>query len=86
MDGTGRSALRRILAAYARRNPSVGYCQVLKAPPCALRHVLYIIQKSVSTPFITYSDAQQNFACVHCAGNLDVLPYNRWLILPSGVL
>lgn len=37
MDGTGRSALRRILAAYARRNPSVGYCQVYTAVPLALR-------------------------------------------------
>ena len=28
MDASGRNALRRLLAAYARRNPSVGYCQV----------------------------------------------------------
>ena len=28
MDSSGRNALRRLLAAYARRNPSVGYCQV----------------------------------------------------------
>ena len=29
MDGPGRAALRRILAACARRTPSVGYCQGL---------------------------------------------------------
>ena len=26
-DGIGRDALKRVLFAYARHNPSVGYCQ-----------------------------------------------------------
>lgn len=29
LDDDGRNALRRLLTAYARHNPSVGYCQVL---------------------------------------------------------
>lgn len=29
LDEDGRNALRRLLTAYARHNPSVGYCQVL---------------------------------------------------------
>lgn len=30
LDEDGRNALRRLLTAYARHNPSVGYCQVLR--------------------------------------------------------
>lgn len=29
LDENGRSSLRRVLLAYARHNPSVGYCQVI---------------------------------------------------------
>lgn len=29
LDEDGRNALRRLLTAYARHNPSVGYCQVI---------------------------------------------------------
>lgn len=29
LDDDGRNALRRLLTAYARHNPSVGYCQLL---------------------------------------------------------
>lgn len=28
LDDNGRNSLRRLLLAYARHNPSVGYCQV----------------------------------------------------------
>lgn len=28
LDENGRNSLRRVLLAYARHNPSVGYCQV----------------------------------------------------------
>ncbi|ONK61861.1 uncharacterized protein A4U43_C08F34340 [Asparagus officinalis] len=31
LDEDGRNALRRLLTAYARHNPSVGYCQVLES-------------------------------------------------------
>lgn len=30
LDEGGRNSLRRVLIAYARHNPSVGYCQVVK--------------------------------------------------------
>jgi hypothetical protein len=30
LDNDGRNALRRLLTAYARHNPSVGYCQVIE--------------------------------------------------------
>jgi len=29
LDEDGRNALRRMLIAYAKHNPSVGYCQVI---------------------------------------------------------
>jgi hypothetical protein len=29
LDADGRNSLRRVLLAYARHNPSVGYCQVI---------------------------------------------------------
>lgn len=30
LDENGRNSLRRLLLAYARHNPSVGYCQVIR--------------------------------------------------------
>jgi hypothetical protein len=30
LDERGRDSLRRVLVAYARHNPSVGYCQVIR--------------------------------------------------------
>ena len=32
LDGIGRDSLRRVLVAYARHNPAVGYCQVRVIP------------------------------------------------------
>ena len=40
MDASGRNALRRLLAAYARRNPSVGYCQVCSRAPSPYNDML----------------------------------------------
>lgn len=37
LDEDGRNALRRLLTAYARHNPSVGYCQVFACGCSVLR-------------------------------------------------
>ena len=47
MDSSGRNALRRLLAAYARRNPSVGYCQVPRPVLLyhfAARHTVWVVR------------------------------------------
>ncbi|KAJ4832845.1 hypothetical protein Tsubulata_001927 [Turnera subulata] len=36
LDDDGRNALRRLLTAYARHNPSVGYCQAMNFLPALL--------------------------------------------------
>ncbi len=40
MDSTGRRGLRHVLAAYACRNPAVGYCQVRHFPPGHANHFI----------------------------------------------
>ena len=46
MDRSGRRSLRRILSAYACRNPNVGYCQVQILPKI---HSLYLSLPSRAT-------------------------------------
>ena len=42
LDGIGRDSLRRVLVAYARHNPAVGYCQVRVIPRTDTRCSNYI--------------------------------------------
>jgi hypothetical protein len=44
LDEDGRNALRRLLLAYARHNPAVGYCQV-NVPLLVIRIVSFILME-----------------------------------------
>lgn len=42
LDQDGLNALRRLLTAYSRHNPAVGYCQVLSLQSCAKSLICFL--------------------------------------------